>query len=76
MKVERNATGVIINADNLRVDDVVNQQVLCPACGKTIFNKWPGGWDGHSGYACDVTPGATPEERKEAYKTRYRHLFR
>jgi hypothetical protein len=76
MNIQQNANGVIINADKLIVDDVVNKQVLCPACAKHEFKHWPYGWDAHSAFVCDGVSGATPAKRKEAFKTRYRHLFR
>lgn len=76
MRVERNANRIIINADKLKVNDVVNQQVLCPACGKHEFKHWPFGWDSHSASVCDGVSGATPEKRKDTFQTRYRHLFR
>ena len=76
MPIKRDVDGVIINADSLNIDDVANERVLCPACGDHIFKKWPEGWDAHSAHRCNGITGATEAARKEAYKTRYRHLFR
>jgi hypothetical protein len=76
MNIQRNVNGTIINADNLKIDDVVNQRVLCLACGKYEFKRWPSGWVAHSAFVCEFVPGETPTKRKEAFKTRYRHLFR
>jgi len=76
MPVQRNADGVIVNADDLTVDDVVLDRVLCPACGDKIFERWSLGWDAHSAHQCDGVAGATEEDRKDAFKERFRHLFR
>ena len=76
MSIQRDSDGVIINANNLTVDDVVMQRVLCPACGKHVFEQWPGGWDAHSAYRCDGIDGTTITERKASFKTRYQQLFR
>ncbi len=76
MPVQRDAEGVIVNADKLEVDDVVGDRVLCPACGDKVFEKWPFGWDEHSAHQCGGINGASEQERKDAFKERYRHLFR
>jgi len=76
MPVQPNANGVIINSDDLTVDDVVGDRVLCPGCGDKVFEKWPLGWDAHSGQTCDGIVGATEQDRKSAFKERFRHLFR
>ena len=73
--INRDAEGAITNAADLAAEDVVNEKVLCPACGSKLFVCWPEGWDGHAAYACTVE-GETPEERKAAYKAQLRHLFR
>jgi hypothetical protein len=74
-RVRYGADGAIANAAELSFGDVANRRVLCPACGGKTFDTWPQGWDGHAGHACTVE-GGTPEERKETYKRRFRHLFR
>jgi hypothetical protein len=73
--VNRDADGAITNAADLTADDVVGEKVLCPACRHKSFACWPEGWDGHAGHACMIE-GDTPEERKAAYKQRFRLLFR
>ena len=73
--VNRDAAGVITNAGDLIAEDVVGEKVWCPECHGKTFAVWPEGWDGHAGHACSIE-GETPEERKSAYKRRYRHLFR
>jgi hypothetical protein len=75
VRVEWSADGVIVNAENLAADDVVNQKVLCPECGRKVFAAWPEGWDAHAEWACDID-GSTPEEKKKNYKKQFRHLFR
>ena len=37
MPVRRNSDGVIINASELIVDEVVGDRVLCPACHDKVF---------------------------------------
>lgn len=75
-EIQRDAGGVITNAEELGVEDVVNQQVLCPACGGHVFRKWPSGWDGHSAFQCPGVEGDSSEEKKGYFKGKYRHLFR
>jgi len=76
MSIQRNSDGVIINAEELTVDDVVHERVLCPACGSMVFKSWPKGWDGHSAYPCQGLESTDPEDRKEQFKSRFEHLFR
>ncbi|MDF7826487.1 HNH endonuclease [Pontiellaceae bacterium B12227] len=75
-EVKRNKDGVIINAAELTHEDVVGEQVECPACHDKVFKQWPLGWDGHAGHACSALNGDTQEVRKEEFKAKYRHLFR
>jgi hypothetical protein len=37
MQVRRNSEGVIINANELVVDEVVGDRVLCPACHNKVW---------------------------------------
>jgi len=76
MPAQRNASGVITNADDLTVDDVVGERVLCPACGDKVFEQWPFGWDAHAATQCGGTAGTTEVARKATFKERYGHLFR
>jgi hypothetical protein len=76
MPVQRDAGGVIVNADELTVDDVVGNRVRCPACGNKIFKHWPFGWDAHSAHRCAGLSGATVKDRKKAFKEMFSHLFR
>ena len=50
MAIQRDAQGAILNADELDVDDVANDRVLCPACADHVFEHWPFGWDAHSAH--------------------------
>ena len=75
MAVQRNVHGAIVDADDLDVNDVVSERVVCPACGDFVFEHWPFGWDAHSAHRCGGVTGATEEARKLAFKRRYRHLF-
>lgn len=74
--VERSADGVIVNAAELTADDLVNERVLCPACGGMTFAQWPNGWDAHASHRCPGMGGATAAARKADFKKRFGHLFR
>jgi hypothetical protein len=74
--VSRSHDGVILNPRDLTAEDLAQQRVLCPACGEKTFAKWPEGWDSHAAHRCAGVQGATPEERKAAFKREYEHLFR
>jgi hypothetical protein len=76
---DRDALGmgdVIQDTSNLAAKDVAGKRVLCPACEAFVFQMWPGGWDGHSGWKCAGLTASDPEERKREFRTRYAHLFR
>ena len=70
------AAGVILNAEELSVDQVVGKRVRCPACRMLAFRSWPEGWDAHAATRCRGIPDTTPEARKAEFKRRYGHLFR
>ena len=76
MPIERNLEGVIVNTDELTVDEVVGDRVMCPACGDKVFERWPFGWDGHAAHNCVALAGATEQARKDSFKARFGHLFR
>ena len=76
MTVQRDANGVITNAGDLTVDDVVGNRVLCPICNSKVFEQWPFGWDSHSATQCSAAVGATETARKATFKEKYGHLFR
>lgn len=73
-RVRRDEYGAIVNAEELTCAEVKHQPVLCPACRKKVFKKWPEGWDGHAGFRCEGVSG-TEAERKAAFRERFRHLF-
>lgn len=75
-EVERDRSGVIVNAHALSADEVAMQRVLCPACEKKVFESWPGGWDSHAGHACTGVLASTETERKAEFRRRYEHLFK
>ncbi|MGQ0703902.1 MAG: DUF433 domain-containing protein [Gemmatimonadales bacterium] len=68
--------GVILNAEELSVDQVVGKRVRCPACRMLAFRSWPEGWDAHAATRCRGIPGSSAEARKAEFKRRYGHLFR
>lgn len=67
---------VVTNVDGLTAGDVIGKRVLCPACRKTIFKSWPGGWDAHVGSKCPGVSGTNEEARKADFKYRFSRLFR
>jgi uncharacterized protein (DUF433 family) len=68
--------GVIINAEELVVDQVVGKRVRCPSCRMLVFRAWPEGWDAHAAMRCRGIPGTDPEARKAEFKRRFEQLFR
>ncbi len=70
------ANGIILNAEELRADQVVGRQVRCPACRELVFKSWPEGWDGHAATRCRGLAGRQPGTRKAEFKRRFDHLFR
>jgi len=70
------SAGVIVNAEELSVGQVVGKRVRCPACRMLVFQSWPEGWDAHAATRCRGIQGATPSARKSEFKRRYAQLFR
>jgi uncharacterized protein (DUF433 family) len=70
------AAGVIVNAEELSVGQVVGKRVRCPACRMLVFRSWPEGWDAHAAMRCRGLAGKDAEARKGDFKRRYGHLFR
>jgi uncharacterized protein (DUF433 family) len=68
--------GVIVNAEELSVAQVVGRRVRCPACRSLVFRSWPEGWDAHAAMRCRGIAGSGPEVRKAEFKRRYAQLFR
>jgi uncharacterized protein (DUF433 family) len=68
--------GVIVNAADLRPDQVVGRKVLCPACRTLVFKTWPEGWDAHAEHKCSGVTANDPTRRKAEFKRRYGSLFR
>ena len=73
MPVRRNSDGVIINANELSVDEVVGDRVVCPACHDKVFQVW---WDAHAAHRCSGVSGSTDKERKDEFKREWSQLFR
>ncbi len=76
MPIVRNSDGAITNAEDLTVDEVIRELVLCPACRDKVFQVWPEGWDAHAEYKCSGVLGGTEEKRKAEFKNRFSYLFR
>jgi uncharacterized protein (DUF433 family) len=70
------ATGAIINAEELSVGQVVGKRVRCPACRMLVFRAWPEGWDAHAAMRCRGINGSDHEVRKAEFKRRFGQLFR
>ena len=70
------ANGAIINAEDLRADQVVGKKVLCPSCRRLVFRSWPEGWDGHAAERCRGIAHQDARARKAEYKARFGYLFR
>ncbi len=70
------ADGVIVNAEELSVGQVVGKRVRCPACRVLVFQSWPEGWDAHAATRCRGIQSPDPEARKSEFKRRYAQLFR
>ena len=70
------AAGVIVNAEELSVGQVVGKRVRCPACRMLVFQSWPEGWDAHAATRCRGLAGTGSETRKSEFKRRYAQLFR
>jgi uncharacterized protein (DUF433 family) len=70
------SAGVIVNAEELSVGQVVGRRVRCPACRSLVFRSWPEGWDAHAAMRCRGITGSGPEARKAEFKRRYGQLFR
>lgn len=68
--------GVIVNAEELSVGQVVGKRVRCPACRMLVFQSWPEGWDGHAASRCRGIQASGAEARKAEFKGRYGQLFR
>jgi uncharacterized protein (DUF433 family) len=68
--------GAIVNAADLRPDQVVGKKVLCPACRSLVFKTWPEGWDAHAEHKCSGLTANDSARRKTEFKRRYGYLFR
>lgn len=49
--------------------------LLCPACGKHPFKRWPWGWDAHAAYTCPGLTETEPEARKSEFRQRFTDYF-
>ncbi len=70
------AAGVIVNAEELSVGQVVGKRVRCPACRMLVFRSWPDGWDAHAATRCRGIQANGPASRKSEFKKRFGQLFR
>jgi hypothetical protein len=49
--------------------------LLCPACRKHNFKRWPLGWDAHAAYKCEGITGGSPQARKDNFRRQYSEYF-
>ncbi|HEU5219227.1 MAG TPA: DUF433 domain-containing protein [Gemmatimonadales bacterium] len=70
------ATGTIVNAEELTAPLVAGKRVRCPACRMLVFRSWPEGWDGHAAMRCRGIEARGAAARKTEFKRRYAYLFR
>lgn len=70
------AAGVVVNAEELSVGQVVGKRVRCPACRALVFQSWPEGWDGHAAMRCRGIQATGSDARKAEFKRRFGQLFR
>lgn len=49
--------------------------LLCPACGRKEFKRWPWGWDAHAAHSCQGLTASEPEARKAEFKHRFGDRF-
>lgn len=49
--------------------------LVCPACGKHSFKRWPWGWDRHAAHKCSGLSAAEPEARKSEFRQRFADHF-
>jgi len=56
-------------------DSSVNETMVCPACGKHSFKRWPWGWDAHAAHVCSGLRETEPGARKEEFRRRFAGYF-
>ena len=49
--------------------------LVCPACGKHPFKRWPWGWDAHAAHTCSGLTMTEPEARKIEFRQRFADYF-
>jgi hypothetical protein len=57
------------------VRPTVDFQMLCPACERHTFKRWPFGWDAHAAHKCTGLVSSGEADRKAEYRAKYAHLF-
>jgi hypothetical protein len=49
--------------------------VLCPACGRHRFKRWPSGWDAHAAHTCSGLNETEAQARKSEFRRRFSDYF-
>ncbi len=65
----------IMNTERLTAREVKGRRVVCPACHRKVFEKWPMGWDSHAGFKCPGSPGDSKEEKQANFRQQFAYLF-
>ncbi len=61
--------------ENHTADNISGKKVICPACEKIYFKKWPLGWDGHA-LKCSGLSKNSHSERKREFLRRFGYLIK
>ena len=54
---------------------LTNATLVCPACGKHPFKRWPWGWDAHAAHKCPGLKETEPDARKVEFRQRFADYF-
>jgi hypothetical protein len=49
--------------------------LVCPACGKHSFKRWPWGWDAHAAHVCSGLRETESGARKNEFRRRFAQYF-
>jgi hypothetical protein len=71
----RSASPCRSSYDHAPGDSSRNATVVCPACGKHRFKRWPWGWDAHAAHTCPGLTETEPEARKSEFRQRFADYF-
>ncbi len=58
-----------------RQSSASHAMLVCPACGKHSFKRWPWGWDAHAAHTCSGLTETEPGARKKEFRQRFAEYF-